>query len=406
MSARTWAAIVTGVFVLVLAFAPGAGAATLTVNDTADDIGAGGTCTLREAIEAANVNADIGRGCVNAGAFGDETIVLTDPAGYTLSRGRVPATPDDNLEGDLDVNSFGTGDSLEIVATVPTAIRANGVDRVFDVRPGAELSVRGITITTGVAAFGGGILVNAGGATLSLIDVTLTDNHANSSVGGAISSQGTTTLTNVTISDNTAITDGGGISVSAGSTTLESVTVADNTADADGDGTGSGGGVDAFGGGVFLRDTILAANADRSAPPFAPDCLQAGGTVSSLGNNLIGDTAGCGFVPRPGDRTDQPALLGPLAAGGGNTATHALIAGSPAIDGGSANCPVADQRGIPRLQGTGCDIGAYERVPDPVPANNAKPKRKCRRKAKGKGKRGAVAKRKKCKKRKRKKRRA
>jgi CSLREA domain-containing protein len=405
MSTRTYLATVIGLYVLVLALAPDARSATLTVNDTADDIGAGGTCTLREAIEAANVNANIGRGCVNVGAFGDDTVVLTDPAGYALSRGRVPATPDDNLEGDLDVNSFATGDSLEIVATVPTAIRGNGIDRVLDVLAGSQLSVRGITITTGRAEYGGGIRVLAGGAAVSLTDVTLTDNHASSSVGGAISSQGTTTLTNVTVSHNTSITDGGAIAVSNAVTTLNSVTLSDNTADIDGDGLGSGGGVDAFGGEIRMRDTLLAGNIDRSAPPYAPDCLQSGGVITSLGNNLVGSTAGCAYAAAAGDRLDQAPLVGPLAANGGATPTHALLAGSPAIDGGSSVCPAADQRGIARPQGSGCDIGAFERVPDSVsvPGNpTAKPKRKCKRKRKAGKRASAAGKRKRCKKKRRK----
>ncbi|HZP40998.1 MAG TPA: choice-of-anchor Q domain-containing protein, partial [Candidatus Binatia bacterium] len=73
-------------------------------------------------------------------------------------------------------------------------------------------------------------------------------------------------------------------------------------------------------------------------------------------------------------------MLGPLAANGGPTATHALLTGSPAIDaanpaapgsGGDA-CPATDQRGIQRLQdGNGdgiprCDIGAFE-LAEPTP---------------------------------------
>jgi CSLREA domain-containing protein len=405
MNPRARLIAITGVIAAALVCAPGAGAATLTVNDTADDIGAGGTCTLREAVEAANVNADIGRGCVNAGAFGNDTVVLTDPAGYTLSRPRVPATPDDNLEGDLDVDSIAAGNSLEIVATVPTAIRGNGIDRVLDVQAGSELSVKGITIATGLAGSGGGVRVLAGGAELTLSDVTLTDNHANSSAGGAISSQGTTTLTNVTLSDNTAITDGGGITVSNAITTLNSVTLSDNTADVDGDGLGSGGGIDAFAGEVRMRDTLLAGNIDGNpVPSDTPDCVQAGGVITSLGNNLVGATTGCAYVAAAGDRTDQAPLLGPLAGNGGATATHALLAGSPAIDGGSAVCPATDQRGIGRPQGPGCDIGAFERQPDAVgDAGAVRPKPKCKkRKRKGK-KRAATAKRKKCKKRKKRK---
>ncbi|MDQ6948176.1 MAG: hypothetical protein M3256_18395, partial [Actinomycetota bacterium] len=55
-------------------------------------------------------------------------------------------------------------------------------------------------------------------------------------------------------------------------------------------------------------------------------------------------------------------LLGPLADNGGPTMTHALLAGSPAIDAVGAGCPppATDQRGVTRPQGPTCDIGAFE----------------------------------------------
>ena len=72
-------------------------------------------------------------------------------------------------------------------------------------------------------------------------------------------------------------------------------------------------------------------------------------------------------------------LLGPLAYNGGTTRTHALLAGSPAINAGSNPLALTtDQRGagFPRVVGGATDMGAYEsghggavrqfRVPEPV----------------------------------------
>jgi hypothetical protein len=60
--------------------------------------------------------------------------------------------------------------------------------------------------------------------------------------------------------------------------------------------------------------------------------------------------------------------LGPLANNGGDTFTHVLWSGSPAIDQGSCRDAATDQRGQPRPvdissipnADDGCDIGAYE----------------------------------------------
>jgi hypothetical protein len=53
--------------------------------------------------------------------------------------------------------------------------------------------------------------------------------------------------------------------------------------------------------------------------------------------------------------------LDPLADNGGPTLTHALLAGSPAIDAADAAvCPATDQRGVARPQGSACDVGSFE----------------------------------------------
>lgn len=105
------------------------------------------------------------------------------------------------------------------------------------------------------------------------------------------------------------------------------------------------------------------------------DCGGVGFT--SLGHNLVGLDTGCP-VDGSGDQTVDPdtvftALIGPLQHNGGPTETHALLAGSAAIDAGDPQCSdpqgvplTTDQRGSPRpVDGNGdglpvCDIGAVE----------------------------------------------
>jgi hypothetical protein len=89
--------------------------------------------------------------------------------------------------------------------------------------------------------------------------------------------------------------------------------------------------------------------------------------VISRGYNIDGDGS-CGLSEEDGDLPATDPLLGPLAANGGPTPTHALLNGSPAIDQiAVSQCQVAtDQRGIARPQAPkpgACDIGAYEVAP-------------------------------------------
>jgi len=54
-------------------------------------------------------------------------------------------------------------------------------------------------------------------------------------------------------------------------------------------------------------------------------------------------------------------MLAPLADNGGPTLTHALLAGSPAIDAGDNFFALpTDQRGVARIAGPQTDIGAFE----------------------------------------------
>ena len=100
------------------------------------------------------------------------------------------------------------------------------------------------------------------------------------------------------------------------------------------------------------------------------------GDFTSGGHNLIGDGTGTGFTNGVngdivGTATNPiDPKLGALSNNGGRTKTHALLAGSPAIDAGDNSLvPSTDQRGtgFQRIRdGNGdrqavADIGAFER---------------------------------------------
>jgi hypothetical protein len=125
---------------------------------------------------------------------------------------------------------------------------------------------------------------------------------------------------------------------------------------------------------VFIRNTLIAGNTDYPAiASEAPDCE---GTITSYRNNLIGNNKNCTFAASFGDQVGTPGapinpLLGPLANNGGQTLTHRLLTGSPAINQGSTTyddsdpvyaCREEDQRGYSRALGGRCDVGAYEVV--------------------------------------------
>lgn len=203
-----------------------------------------------------------------------------------------------------------------------------------------------------VGNFGGGLAIFAN--TTSLVRTTVSDNSADGYTGGVLNNVGTLNLTNVTISNNSAPNYVGlaNLDASATSHVLNS-TIAANTVI--GPGTRYGGVYNT--GDISLQNTLVAGNGGRN-------CL-ASGTWTSLGNNLSSDNF-CAFTAA-GDQQNADPLLAPLGNYGGPTQTHALLAGSPAIDAGNdAACPATDQRGVARPQdgdnsgSAACDTGAYE----------------------------------------------
>jgi hypothetical protein len=251
------------------------------------------------------------------------------------------------------------GNPLAINGNGATILRAPGAPafRILEVQ-GGKLTLDRATLANGsTGTFGGGIVVVAG-STLSLSNSAVVNNTA--FAGGRIylDSRVSATIINSTISGNSA-SAGGGIVLDKSSLTILNSTVAHNTA------TTKGGGIDVspdFAASLTLESTIVA---DNTAPEGA-DLFRFGGTVNATRSLIENPQAGAINGTNTDNIIGQDPMLGPLQDNGGPTPTHALLAGSPAIDHGSnpAFLPT-DQRGpgFARVQGAAPDIGAFEADP-------------------------------------------
>ena len=231
-----------------------------------------------------------------------------------------------------------------------------------------SLTVTDSTFSGNSATDGAGIF-NRGGGTVTVNNSTFSDNRANLRGGGIYSDTNlrgeTTSITNSTISGNTAQTSGGGVFNNDGLTVIRFTTITKNTAPND-----QGSGVASVGNDVTSTEvlsSIISANQGTDVD-FVDDTTN---TFVSRGYNLIGSGNATGaFNQSLQDQvgTTDPKL-GALADNGGTTLTHALLAGSPAVDKGNTDLTV-DQRGEPRpfddpnvapaTGGDDSDIGAFE----------------------------------------------
>jgi hypothetical protein len=344
----------------LLALPTTASAADFVVSNPGDD-GTGGCtaqeCTLREAVAASAPVVD--RVIVPAGSYTLTQGPLTLDRDTIAGAGARVTIIDSGNSAHLTVRTLsnqvsgvtltgGTGSHLQ----GPLVGGAIVVEGPF--APSAltliDSAVRGNT-----ANGGGGIGVRSGG-TLSVVGSTISGNTSTgvtgSHGGGVFIDGGTATLTNSTVSGNTAIdtanaagdADGGGIYAGGGTLTLQNVTVAGNRASTDD--------------GVFRTPAGAATVTLNSTIVSGVPALSACGGSPPAGANILADDSSCGGAI--GD-----ARLAALADNGGPTDTHALGAGSAAMDGGGPGCPASDQRGVARVGP--CDIGAFEYVPPVTP---------------------------------------
>jgi CSLREA domain-containing protein len=356
--------------IIVLIFSLSAHAATFTVtrNDDRNATCISGDCSLREAVNAAN--SQLSNDVINFSAI--SKITLTNEIAI-------------NNNGSLLIN----GNGADIFT-----IDGGGTSRIFSIN-NAQAEIRDIKLTGGngfgefYSSLGGAILAQGGSVTLnriyvignsaqstggvilvngthSILNSTLSGNSSNNSCAGLYNSGGVLEVTNSTISDNTNVNFsssnvGAGLCSVNGATTLRNVTVTKNKS--------------SYGGGIFIRNgsfnfgnTIVSGNIATAGLTSEFHLFDSNVTVTSLGNNLIGDSAGDAnntnnpISYQPSDILDTPPQLGQLQNNGGTTPTHALLSGSPAIDkGNNSNSPgPTDQRGFARINNGIIDIGAFE----------------------------------------------
>ncbi|MEM7113681.1 MAG: choice-of-anchor Q domain-containing protein [Chloroflexota bacterium] len=191
----------------------------------------------------------------------------------------------------------------------------------------------------------------------------------------------TMTLTNSTVSGNQtgngnsgSFSRGGGRGAGIffeGQTavlTLTHVTLTNNQTRAGGAGLGAGNGGGLYAAGpTNVENSLIAGNVRNGVSHgTTSDCGH--NPVSQLGSgdgNLVGDGTGCPSNQANDQVVDsgmvETAVLHPLTDNGGQTQTHALRSGNPAIDAAASTpCVNSDQRGVPRPQESGCDVGAFE----------------------------------------------
>jgi CSLREA domain-containing protein len=399
--------------------------------DTGDLTGGSGTCansagqcTLRAAIQTANYSA--AENIIRFSLTGAPPVFITlgstlpspTSAGGPLTidgviRDEVVITANSNVQG-FNISGLGsTPFTLKNLAFAGfnatnasgSVLSANGVQLTIDNvqffnnkgNDGGAVRIMGTTNQTTIrdsyflintAAHGGAISVDASGQTVNIIG-TMFDNNISTELGGALYlHNGQFRIVNSLFNENTArvyggaiyvngnflveivnstitgnrvtanISEGGGI-VAGGATFIVNSTITKNSTENSGITDGNG-----IHGDARLANTLVVDNGD----------LNCYGTIVDNGGNLQYPGVSCGENIGSAD-----PLLQPLDDNGSDTLTHALGAGSPAIDSGwnirvavdrfdldgDGNTTEAipfDQRGTGyrRIVGTEVDSGAHE----------------------------------------------
>lgn len=331
-------------------------------------------CSLREAVFAASQDPGTDNITMAANVFG------------TMNTGGSEIFISNN-----DVNIIG----YPILSADTLIISGGDTTRIFRIT-NSDVSLTGLTLADGngvgpVTNGFGGALFASGGSNLTL-DRVIVRNNAAATYGALYLLGGTHRILNSTIHNNqaTACIAVGNVN---GTLNMANVTLTTNNDSNGGTGAGALCNIDAT---ASIRNSTISFNRIGSDPGAGiwsngtldlgntvvtnniggsnTDINNVGGTVTSVGGNLVQDTNGfpAGTFTQPSDQTSVDPQLMTLGNYGGNVTTHALAAFSPAANSGLNanavdpfdNSPLltdARGQGFPRMLGT-VDKGAFERL--------------------------------------------
>ncbi len=284
--------------------------------------------------------------------------------GVHINYRSVVTISDSLITGNTADKGGGIKNEFESQLTVQSTVITNNVARqqgggIFN-EEGGTIDITNCTISGNISSKAGGGLYNYDSCTV-IIDSTLI--YSNSVLGaypgGGIHNNfwSSVSIWNSTFSQNSAGSYGGGIdNYHSSVVSTQHVTFEGNSAIEGGSDVSSRYGSIADPSAIVLEASILSGDISPG------NCYRETGTyeahVIDNGYNIIEDgsclTAATSFAADP--------KLGLLQDNGGDTYSHALLNGSPAIDAiPEGSCDLGDdQRGVTRPQGDGCDIGAYE----------------------------------------------
>jgi predicted outer membrane repeat protein len=307
-----------------------------------------GTLSLRDCIVSGNMAGDSGGGIAALGAITVTKTIFSANLAENVGGGIFWADGEATASGCTVANNMGGGiwnqATLTMTDSVVVANAATNESGIGGVANLANFTLTRSTISDNEARSAG--LLNQG--TMTMVQSTVSRNRSTaavgSGVGGGITSvAGSVAVINSTISANTTTDVGAGVFALEGTLTLHNSTIAENVAE---------NGFDAIAANPALTVTnsVISGECGLGNPIVSSGSIESPGDTCGLNVMLSGEALG----------------LGPLRDNGGPTQTHALEAGSEALDavdeclGPDGEPLTVDQRGEARPQGPACDVGAFE----------------------------------------------